>query len=203
MKYMLLSLKHMKIIFALVFVIIIFFIFTKNHNFLQKTNSIVVNQEQKNETWLTYYDEKYRYNLSYPSELIATPKYEQVVKGSENFNNTLNKLNGGVNFSQVDGYGIIDVSVFENTNFISTDDWIDMENRNSEHQKIVIEERIIIDNDEAVVTHTQGDFETEITYFPEKTTVLIKDDILLKLVTRFVSDAEHRKVWDSFHFDSI
>jgi len=132
--------------------------------------------------------------------LVVTQKQKQVVQIAKNINSRPIVIDGGVNFSQGDGYGVIDISIFENTDLTSTHDWLETENKNFEHHRQVIEKEIKIDNVQSIITHSQSDYENELTTSHEKTLVFIRDGTLFKVVTRFVKDSQHQRVWDSFNF---
>ncbi|MFH1565510.1 MAG: hypothetical protein ABIC82_06800 [bacterium] len=176
-----------------------------------ETKSIEENLDtQPTEEWNTYYDERYKYSLDFPSGLNVSTIYETMVELSENLGGGFLTTNGGVSFSPTNlPLSVIAVGVFENNKFLSPDEWL--ENKNSKElnntvknefvSKSVIEKKISIDGNEAIVTHQVSMLDGKI--FEEfknaKTTVLIKDNNLFTIYT-VMEDSENEKVWNSFKF---
>lgn len=158
------------------------------------TNGLSVNSTT---TWNNYYDENYRFSLDYPSNLDINLINNEKINladslGGENF-----IINGGVSFYQKDGYWIIVINIFDNSDISSFEKWIEKENKKNEnlHQQVVIEKRIKIDGYDAIVTHIVSDFEGPDKH--EKKIVFIKNGILFEINTRYI---DHEKVWNSFKF---
>ena len=145
-----------------------------------------------------YTDTKHHYSLPYPAGLIVTQKQAQIIDVPSDLGSTTIALVGGVNIAQTDGFGIIDVSIYKNTKFTSPDDWLAKENERSSQQKRVLEKGLTIGDIEAIVIHTESNYEDTKTYYPEKTVVFVRDNDLFKITTRFAEESDHQKVWDGF-----
>ncbi|MFH1565060.1 MAG: hypothetical protein ABIC82_04400 [bacterium] len=159
--------------------------------------------------WNTYYDERYKYSINFPAELNADTIYENTVELSEDSGGGVLTTNGGVNFSYpADGPWAIIVNVFENSEFRSLDEWLGNESGKELNSVVddnfnedrVVEKRINIDGNEAVVTHHASMLHGKIfeEFKNEKETAFIKDNKLFIIHTRI---DDHEKVWNSFKFD--
>ncbi|MFH1187405.1 MAG: hypothetical protein V1688_00925 [bacterium] len=145
--------------------------------------------------WNTYYDEKYKYSLDFPPGLNVV--YENTVELPWNLGGSLT-ADRGVTFSATDGLLVMTVWVFENSKFHSLDEWL--ESQKSEYGISVVEKKINIDGNEAIVTHQAEILDGKISEEDRlgKTTVFIKDNNLFIISTE-MHDCE--KVWNSFKFD--
>lgn len=154
-------------------------------------------------TWNIYTDDRYKYFLKFPSGLNIFSIYKQKIKVAKSIGSGLFIRSGGVSFSDpdFDDYGILSVSVIENAGFLNADEWVRSESKKFEHQRLVVEKRIIIDGYDAVVTYVKSDYEREDAYKYEKTAVFIKDGNLFEIWTRFTESSNHERVWSNFKFN--
>lgn len=175
-------------IFILISVSVLFFI--SDNDFVEKEQTTI------NDVWSHYHDEKYGYEISHPANLKVTEKNSRTNSTENNL-----ALSGGINIADDYGFGIIDISVFENTGFSSVDDWLVKEKEKFASHRPVIENKLLISGEyEAIITHEQSDNE-EVANTREKTTVFIKDNMLFRVNTRFVDESDHVKVLESIHFN--
>lgn len=183
----------------------------RNPASLKNLTSVQIQNAKKNfspyeeRTWNIYADDRYKYFLKFPSGLNIFSIYEQKIKIAKSIGSGLFIRNGGVSFSDpdFDDYGILSVSVFENTDFLNVDEWARNESKKFEHQRLVVEKRIIIDGYDAIVTYVKSDYEREDAYRYEKTAVFIKDGNLFEIWTRFTESSNHEKVWGNFKFNVL
>ncbi|MFH1187762.1 MAG: hypothetical protein V1688_02770 [bacterium] len=160
-----------------------------------------LNAEPKEE-WSTYYDERYKYSLDFPSGLNVDAIYENRVELPEDSGGGYLITNGGVNFSYpADGPWAMIVNVFENSKYKSLDEWL--ESKQGEYEINVVEKRINIDGNEAMVTHLASVSDGKISeeFKNEKETVFIKDHNLFIIYTRSTRTEDYEKVWNSFKFN--
>ncbi len=172
---------------------------------LEKLVSLDQMQIQDNsisDKWVLYNDDKYNFSLDYPAGLDV--KEEKVVVGESQ-----DLLSYSLNFSlSDDGYNFMRVSIFKKTAYSSPDDWLKSENKNLSEKysgdmlgvKQVIEKTIQIDGLDAIVTFAHSDDEVDEISKHERKVVFIKDGNLYVISTRSISDSDHEKVWNSFHF---
>ncbi|MFH1565059.1 MAG: hypothetical protein ABIC82_04395 [bacterium] len=109
-----------------------------------------LNAEPKEE-WSTYYDERYKYRIDFPTGFSALSIYEHTLADG------VPTTNGGIVFSpadSIDAPGGISVEIFENSKYKSLDEWLESEK--SEYTSRVVEKKVNIDGNEAVVTHQAG-----------------------------------------------
>lgn len=185
-----LKLKHIIVLFiTLSLVLFAVYLYISSHGPEQTTNQ-----------WTMYRDSAYGYTFDYPPDLNAQQKQERTIPPSNATGDKTLTMGGGVNIAQKDGYGIIDLSIFYNTNYVTPDDWLAEERTLFADHGPVIEKRIMIGGQDAIVTHTDSDNEAGGLPQYEKTAVFIKDGALYKLTTRFVQDTDHERVWNSFRF---
>ncbi len=76
-----------------------------------------------------------------------------------------------------------------------------MESETNEYMSRVVEKKINIDGNEAIVTHQAGMLDGKISqeYKQPKTTVFTKGSKLF-IITTSMDDRENEKVWNSFKF---
>lgn len=148
-------------------------------------------------TWDTYFDDRYKYSLKFPTLLNVFPIHEQSVVGTEGLSRE------GVSFGDpaLDDYWVMSVSVLENTSFLNVDEWLQKEGKKFKHQRPIVEKRITLDGYDAIVTHMQSDYELDEVTKNEKNTVFIKNGNLFEIRTRFSDYANHERVWGSFKFN--
>lgn len=150
--------------------------------------------------WTTYHDKKYGYSLDYPKRLSAQSTLKQEITRAPSLGGGILVFDGGAAFSESDGYWVIIVSVFEQSQYPSADDWFKVESNKFPNQRPVLEKRITIDGHEGIITYTESDHERKDAYKHEKTLVLIKNGTLFEIRTRFTDEADHFKVWESIVF---
>ncbi|MFH1255385.1 MAG: hypothetical protein V1667_02875 [bacterium] len=128
--------------------------------------------------------------------------YEHTVKVSDDFGGGFLTTNEGIVFfpaDSIDGPGGISIKIFENSGFQSTDEWL--ESQKSEYGTSVVEKKIYIDGNEAIITHQAGMQDGKIfeEFKQQKTTVFIKDDKLF-VINANMGDYINEKFWNSFKF---
>lgn len=139
--------------------------------------------------WKSYINQEYNYSVAYP-EFASISDYCVGYPNKINFSDP-----------NLDDYGIMSVSVFKNTVFSNINEWLDTENKKREKSRKELEKIILINGYEAIVTHQISIGPSQDEHFPyEKKTVFIKDNSLFEIWTRFMEDADHQKVWESFKF---
>ncbi len=184
------------IIFVVVFFLIGFLSFVaKNKNCLL----LYKHPYQKNiatNTWNYYHDDRYGFSVMYPNNLNIDSIYEKKMitsrDGSEFY-----VINGGVSFS-LDSKGVYGVLVFENPGFTTFDEWIKNENSKLKSEHIVVENNILIDSREAIVTHTVSNQKPCEEYKSYKKAVLFNNN---KLFVLYANADNYMKFWNSFSFD--
>lgn len=176
---------------------------TNNHTTSFLGDSQVNDFQENKKGWNIYTDDRYKYSLKFPPGLNIFLVYEREIKVAESIGGGSFVINGGVSFNdpKFDNYGVMAVSVFENTKFSNVDEWLEKESKKFESHRPVIERKIVIGDYDVIITYVQSDYEREDAYKYEKTAVFIKDDNLFKIWTRFDDINDHEKVWDSFRFD--
>lgn len=154
--------------------------------------------------WNTYYDERYQYKIDFPAGLNATNIYEhtRTVELSKDLGGGFLTLttNGGITFSPVDlPLSVIAMEIFENSKFKSLAEWLESEK--NEYVSMIVEKKINIDGNEAIITHQAGMRDEKIyeEYKNPKTTVFIKNNMLF-IITTNMDDNDSEKVWNSFKF---
>ncbi|MFH1254886.1 MAG: hypothetical protein V1667_00195 [bacterium] len=154
--------------------------------------------------WSAYYDERYKYQIDFPAGLNATNIFEHTRKvklSKDSVDNFLTlTTNGGVTFASADiPLSVISIEIFDNSEFKTTDEWL--KNENIRELNRIIEKKINIDGNEAIITHQISMLNGKI--FEEfknpKTTVFIKDNTLF-VITTSMDDNDSEKVWNSFKF---
>ncbi|MFH1564746.1 MAG: hypothetical protein ABIC82_02760 [bacterium] len=157
-------------------------------------------EEWEPKEWNTYYDERYKYIIDFPSGLNVTTTHEDTVELSEYLGGGFLTTNGGVSFFPSDFPGIMGAKIFEDSKFRSPDEWF--KNGNSKEINRIVEKKISIDGNEAIVTYPVSMLDGKILeeYKYEKITAFIKDGILFLIWTKFRNDGDNEKAWNSFKF---
>lgn len=150
------------------------------------------------EEWSTYYDERYKYRIDFPSGFSVLTIYEHTLTDG------VPTTNGGIVFSpadSIDAPGGISVEIFENSEFRSPDEWLENHNPKSEDVSMVVEKKINIDGNEAIVTYPVSMVDGKILeeFKRDKTTLFIKDNNLF-IIRIGMDDCEREKVLNSFKF---
>lgn len=165
--------------------------------------------EESDIKWLTYTDNRYGYSVDFPDYVDdVSTTYEHAVKKAESLGGGYLTTNGGVKFGNKGYPGGINVYVFENTEFKNVDEWLTFKNNMFDYPRKALEEKLLINGYEAITIHEMGgiDKQTEEHFVNDKTLVVIKDNTLFEIHTRFGLELEytkqHKKVWDSLKFIS-
>lgn len=183
------------ILFLSIISILILFIFNKSNTdnkFLSEDETQQQNTDDLK--FISYVNEKYNFSLQYPEPLVVVEnKAEQLD----------NKWDYVVNFKEDDEYGfsVASVSVKENTKFSSVNDWLDSENKQRDNERLQIDKKIKIAEQDAFVFFVHNNLESDDISSKSKITVFIKDGDLYKITTRFAQESEHENIWNSFKFE--
>lgn len=153
-------------------------------------------QKAEKVTWNAYNDKKSGFKLEYPSQSDVSTIYKEKMVTSRS-GKEYYIIDGGVSFSK-GGKGFISVMVFENTKYLSLDSWLKDENKKFEGQHSVIEKRISIGGQDAIVTYPVGDNPPNEEYKSDKKTAFFKNGNLYVIYT---SITDHERVWNSFKFN--
>ena len=190
--------KKTAVILGILFFAVIFYVEignkTKNHQVLADlmSNKTEFTPYEKR-GWDTYTDGRYKYSLKFPAQLNTSPIHESV--------DGIIKEGVGFGDPALDNYWVISVSVLGDANFLNVNEWLGKEGKKFEHQRPIVEKRITIGGSDAIVTHTQSDYELDEVTKNEKNTVFIKNGNLFEIRTRFIESSNHEKVWSSFKFN--
>jgi hypothetical protein len=147
--------------------------------------------------WVEYTDNDYGYRICHPAGLTAVPLSDGDLR-YESFGGMLDP-NGGVSFAAL-GKGVFGVKIYKDAPVDSLDEWLKLVNSGGE--KYRQEKDIVVDGNEAMVTHlvsvTAGQEES---FLNEKKTVFFRGGYLFEIWTSFYGDDNApQTVWDSFHF---
>lgn len=168
-----------------------------------QTDNIIKFVPYEKRTWSIYTDDQYKYSISLPAQLNVFHVSDQGVVGIEatTSGSFIRKRGVGFGDMSLDNYWVVSISISEKTNFMNTGEWLKGEEKKFEHQRPVIEKRIIIGGNDAIVTHMHSDYEIDEVTKNEKNTVFIKSGNLFEIRTRFAKYINHERVWNSFKFN--
>ena len=151
--------------------------------------------------------------MDYPAESNISEEYDIAVNLAEHQGGDSYTIDKSVTFTLGDGGpsspGSVGVEVYENTLFTHPGEWFTKQNHIKGNTGIPSKEHVysmrvpdrgprFIDGYKADTSYYASIDTGAVTN--SKTTVVIKDDTLFKIRTRFPTQADHEHVWDSFNF---
>jgi len=160
--------KYKKIIIILAFILLSFFlvycifIIKKDNNLVLYYQRIATtpsektppDNESEGQIWSVYHDERYGFRVDYPANLYITSVYDH----KERISNTESRtINGGVFFS-LDNYGGggAVISIYEDGQFSSLDEWLKAENKRLVASHYQVDTHPVIDTYQAISAYEEG-----------------------------------------------
>ena len=170
--------------------------------------------------WSVYTDEEYHFTMDYPAKSYISEEHDVIVRPLEYIGNnsytkgdsyTISKRIWFTDSAARPGPGNrpVGVEIYENTSFTHPTGWLLEQNHISRNTGIPSEEYVysmqipdrgpgLIDGYKAGTSYYASSNDGAMTNI--KDTVVIKDGILFKIITRFPTRISHEHVWNSFNF---
>lgn len=152
-----------------------------------------------------YRDDEYGFTMDYPSNLKVRIINDDIRKYSERMGGGEELIDKVITFVVPNGGpGLVSINIFDSPDVNTLDEWLNKENeqlakiyedRDGRYIRMVIDERINIDGNEAIVVYQESDMEA---YEYEKTAVFFKDG---KLFTIYARCEDCSKWWGAFKFN--